>query len=309
VGESALAERPLCAEVSFAGGEPLGATASHVKNWILVEYAGYWPHDPLDATVFAGALREHLAGQLARLPQSKLLLVRRPGRPRREQVRLFYGVTPERGRRFSTLQLERHPDLLEVDLAAVLLGQAPDPGEPLDHPLLLVCTHGKRDRCCARYGQALCAALHGRSPAGWVWQASHVGGDRFAGNLVCLPEGLYFGRVGRADVAGLVDAYLEGRIELERYRGCSSYPFAVQAAELEIRRRAGLTGFFDLRLLRRTRIGDDRWRVDLLAEVAGDRYEVEVGVELGEEEYLTCHADERRRARHFVVRSCRVATE
>jgi hypothetical protein len=306
VAEPARAGRPLCAEVSLAAGEPLGATASHVETWILVEYAGYWPHDPLDATVFAGALREHLSAQLGRLPRSKLVLVRRPGRARGERVRLFYGTTPERGRHLRTLQLERHPDLLELDLAAVLLDEVPDPGEPLDHPLLLVCTHGKRDRCCARYGQALCAALHRGSPAGWVWQASHVGGDRFAGNLVCLPEGLYFGRVGRRDVVTVLAAYLEGRIELERYRGCSCYPFAVQAAELEVRRRAELTGFFDLRVLARTRVGDGRWRIDLLAEVAGDRYEVEVGVELGDEEYLTCHAVERRRARRFVVRSCRL---
>lgn len=302
------AERPFCAEVALAQGEPLGATASHVEHWILVEHSGYWPADPLDATIFAGTLRQHLEAQLARLPHSKLVLVRRPGRARRERVRLFYGVSPERGHRFRTLQLDGHPDLLELDLAAALLDQAPAPGEPLDHPLLLVCTHGKRDRCCARYGQALCMALDRRAPAGWVWQASHVGGDRFAGNLVCVPEGLYFGRVGRADVGLLLAAYLEGRIELGRYRGRSCYPFPVQAAELEVRRRTGLTGLTDLRVLGRNRTGRGRWLVELLAEVSGARYEVEVSVELAEEEYLTCHAPEPRRARRFVVRSCRVVS-
>lgn len=286
----------------------MGATASRVEHWILVEHSGYWPQDPLDATIFAGTLREHLRAQLARLPYSKLLLVRRPGRPRRERVRLFYGVTPERGQRFRTLQLDSHPDLLELDLAAALLDDAPALGEPLDHPLLLVCTHGKRDRCCARFGQALCVALERRAPAGWVWQASHVGGDRFAGNVVCVPEGLYFGRVGRADVDGLLAAYLEGRIGLERYRGRSCYPFAVQAAELEVRRRTGLTGLTDLRVLRRSQAAGGRSLVELLAEVAGDRYEVEVAVELAEEAYLTCHAPEPRRARRFVVRSCRLVS-
>jgi hypothetical protein len=308
VAEPARSERPLCAEVSLGAREPLSATASHVEHWILVEYAGYWPRDPLDATIFAGALREHLTAQLTRLPHSKLLLVRRPGRARRERVRLFYGASLERRRRFWTLELERHPDLLELDLAAVLLDGAAPRGEPLDHPVLLVCTHGKRDRCCARYGQALCTALHKRAPAGWVWQASHVGGDRFAGNVVCVPEGLYFGRVVPKDVRTLLAAYLEGRIELERYRGRSCYPFPVQAAELDVRRRSGLTGFSDLRVLQRSRIGEGRWRVDLLADVAGDRYEVEVGVELGEEAYLTCNAAERRHPRRFVVRSCRLAT-
>jgi hypothetical protein len=298
-----LATRPFCAEVSSASNEPLGATASRVEHWILVEHAGFWPHEPLDAGIFAGPVREHLAAQLEQLANSRLFLVRAPGRARLRRIRLFYGLTPERGRRFWTLQLERAADLLALDLAAALRGDGVHPGEPLEHPLLLVCTHGKRDRCCARYGRALCEALHRRAPAGWVWQSSHVGGDRFAGNVVCLPEGLYFGRVGRADVQGLLAAYLEGRIELDHYRGRSCYPFAVQAAELDVRRRTGLLGFSDLRVGRRQRIAEGRWRVELLTEVGGDRYEVEVALESGEPEYLTCHAPEPRPPRHFVARS------
>jgi hypothetical protein len=309
VAEPVSASRPFCAEVSRASDEPLGATASRVEHWILVEHAGFWPHEPLDASIFAGALRDHLAAQLARLPNSRLLLVRSPVRARPHRLRLFYGLTPERGRRFWTLRLERPDDLLALELAAALRGEGVHPGEPLEHPLLLVCTHGKRDRCCARYGRALCEAMHRRAPAGWVWQSSHVGGDRFAGNLVCLPEGLYFGRVGRSQVQGLLTAYLEGRIDLDHYRGRSCYPFAVQAAELEVRRRMGLVGFSDLRVGRRKRIGDGRWRVELLAEVDGDRYQVEVAVEEGKPEYLTCHARDPRPPQRFVVRSCRRASE
>src|SRR5918994_7546738 len=78
--------RPLCAEVSAAADEPVGATASRIEHWLLVEYSGYWPYDPLEATVFASSLRAHLAQQLARLPQSRLFLVRQPGHARRERV-------------------------------------------------------------------------------------------------------------------------------------------------------------------------------------------------------------------------------
>jgi hypothetical protein len=306
VAEPALAARPFCAEVSAAGGEPVGATASRIEHWLVVEYAGYWPYDPLDATVFAASLRTHLAAQLARLPNSRLLLIRQPGRPRRERVRLFYGSTPESGGRFWTLTLDRHPDLLRLDLAGALLGESAPPGQPLEHPLLLVCTHGKRDRCCAREGQVLCAALHDRAPAGWVWQSSHVGGDRFAGNLVCLPEGLYFGRVGRSDAEDVLRDYLEGAINLARYRGRSCYPFPVQAAELAVREREGLVGFHDLHLKARSRIAPDQWRVRLVADVSGNQHEVDVGVELGPEEYLTCKAGEPRRARRFVALSHRL---
>jgi hypothetical protein len=295
--------RPLCAEESFARDEPLTATASRVEHWLLVEYAGYWPHEPLDAAVFAGSLREHLAAQLDRLPRSRLILIKTPRRARRERVRVVYGVTRERERRLFSLELDGHPDLLGLDVAGALSGEREHPGAPLDHPLLLVCTHGTRDRCCARYGQPLCRAAQAAEP-GWAWQSTHVGGDRFAGNLVVLPEGLYFGRVTPEAFASVLGDYLAGRVALEWYRGASCYPMRVQAAEIAVRRATGLSGFHDLRFA-----GRANGRVRMLAEVAGDVHEVEVSEEIAREEsFLTCKAARPRRARRFLARELRVVS-
>ena len=291
--------RPLCADV--AAHEDLTATASRIEHWLLIEFGGHWPYEPLDATIFAGRVRDHLAGQLAALPNSRLLLVKQPGRLRPTGIRVFYGATRERRRRFYTLELEAPGELLDLDVVEALAEDGSQPGEPLAHPLLLVCTHGKRDRCCARYGQPLCEALHATPSRPWVWQASHVGGDRFAGNLVCLPEGLYFGRVGRTDVEPLLAEYREGRIALELYRGRSSDSFVVQAAEGHVRRATGLRGFADLRLLEHRRDAQDAWTVRLVAEVAGTVHEVTVERRLGEPEYLTCRAEVPRRPRHYAV--------
>jgi hypothetical protein len=289
--------------VSAAAGEPLGATASRVEHWLLVEYGGRWPYDPLDAAVFAGSLRQRIEAQLAALPNSRLLLIKHPGRDRRDRVEVVYGSTPERGRRFWSVELEHHADLPELDIPAILAGSAPPRGEPLDHPLLLVCTHGTRDRCCAKYGQVLCRALHRHAPEGWVRQVSHVGGDRFAGNVVCLPEGIYLGRVRPGDAARVLGEYLAGRVDPEVYRGRSSYPFPVQAAELEVRRRTGLNGFSDLRFVSRSRAGDT-WRVRFVAEISGEEYEVEVEPrEWGEEMFLTCRATVAKRPRRFFARA------
>jgi hypothetical protein len=297
--------RPLCADVSAQSDEPMAATASRVEHWLLIEYGGYWPYEPLDAAVFAGRLREHLVAQLASLRYARLLLVKRPGRGREDRVRVVYGATPEHGRRFYTLELDGHPDLLDLDVASALRGDAPPPGEPLDHPLLLVCTHGIRDRCCARYGQALSREVHRSVDPEWLWQSTHVGGDRFAGNLVVLPEGLYFGRVGRTDVAPLLASYLGGRVELQLYRGRSCYAFPVQAAEAHVRAATALTGFHDLRLLGARKTAPDAWTVELLAELAGVVHELEVGVVVGEPSFLTCKAETPKPPRHFVVRSHR----
>lgn len=294
--------RPFCAEVSAAAGEPLGATASRIEHWLLVEYGGHWPYDPLDAAVFAGRLRDLLAAQLDALPNSRLLLTKSPGRGRRDRVEVVYGSTPERGRQFWRLELEHHADLPDLDVARILTGRARPEGEALDHPLLLVCTHGTRDRCCAKYGQVLCRALSRHAPAGWVRQVSHVGGDRFAGNVVCLPEGIYLGRVRPGQAAQVLAEYLEGRIGLDVYRGRSCYPFPVQAAEIEVRRRTGLLGFSDLRFASRTRERDG-WRVRFLAEVSGEEHDSVVEArEWGDEVFLTCRASEAKRPRRFLAR-------
>ncbi len=157
--------------------------------------------------------------------------------------------------------LDRYEDLLELDLAA--------PGEPLGHPLLLVCTHGKHDRCCARYGRPLHQALSEQADEGWVWQSSHLGGDRFAGNVVFLPEGLYFGRVGPGEAWPVLDEYLAGRLDVDHFRGRSCYSFAEQAAERAVREASGMRGIDDLSLVGRDgaprrasepRAASTRWR-------------------------------------------------
>ena len=287
--------RPLCADEAAERGHPLPGTASRISAWLLVEYGGHWPYEPLDSTVFAGGLRERLATQLGEVAGSRLFLVKRPGEGRRDRVTVLYGRTPGRFRR---LELATHGGIAGLDLVA-MLRDGEGTGEPVEHPLLLVCAHGIRDRCCAKYGQELCRTLSGLAPDGWVWQTSHVGGDRFAGNLVVLPEGLFFGRVGREEAPRVLRSYLEGRIDLGCYRGRSADPFPVQAAEAAVRERTGLTGFHDLRATARESLGEGVSEVELLAEVSGEAYRVRVERRLGEPQLLTCRAKEPRPTRSF----------
>jgi hypothetical protein len=284
--------RPLCSEVGAELGEPLGATASRVDHWILLEYRGLWSPSPLRGSMLDGSVKAHLGEQLARAALSRLLFIRRPKRPTGSRIACYTGSTPEHGSRFYRLELESHEELVGLDL----FGR--DRGEPVDHPLLTVCTHGKRDRCCARYGRALYDALCDQLDPEWVWQCTHVGGDRFAGNLVCFPEGLYFGRVRGVDVWPLLDAYLAGRIYLDCYRGRSAYTFPVQAAERSLRTRLGLAGIDDLSLVG-VESRDGAWHVSF--DAAAKRHEVDVTTEEGELTYLTCYADRAERPLHYVA--------
>src|SRR6188472_1359366 len=252
------ARRELCADVSGSASEDLAATASRVDRWVLVEYRGLWDRDVLGGSLLSTRLKAHLRDQLERLGHSRLLFVKRPERRSYKRRMLYVGSCRPGEERFYALEFDRHDDLVDYDFAAALL-EGGTPGVPVEHPLFVVCTHGKRDRCCAKFGRPLYDQMKGKVDSEWVWQSTHVGGDRFAGNVVVLPEGLYFGRVGEEDLDPILDDYFEGRINLERYRGRSAYTFAVQAAELAVRKQTGLSGVDDVELVHVGREGEERW--------------------------------------------------
>ncbi len=291
--------RPFCSEVARDSGESLTATASRIDTWLLVEYRGRWDRDLLAGSVLSEPLKEHLRATLAQLPHSRLLFIKRPERrgPRRRM--LFVASSKPGKERLHALEFEDHDDLLALDLVALARGK--EPAVPVDHPLVVVCTHGKRDRCCARYGQPLYDALRRDFDPAWAWQSTHVGGDRFAANMVVLPEGLYFGWVEEDDLGGILGEHDRGRIRLKRYRGRSTYPFPVQAAERAVRAKTRSRGIDDVVFAGAERQGEGV-RVRFRDERKGETHEVDIRARLrGPERYLTCGSADPKRALHCAV--------
>lgn len=275
--------------MSEADEEPLAATASRVDEWLLLEYRGVWAHDAVAGSALGAEVREWLRAFSER--RRRVLFVRRGGRRADGGPTAFHVRSAERGAVARRLELDCYDDLLELDPASA--------GEPLEHPLFLVCTHGKHDPCCAKRGRPLYDALREQVDDGWLWQSTHLGGDRFAGNLVALPHGLYFGRVGAADAWTVVDEALAGRVHLPLYRGRSCYPFALQAAERAVREHAGVAEIDGLRLAGAARTGETSWTATFAA--GGAAYEVDVRREDGPLTHLTCKAAELRHPRRFVA--------
>jgi hypothetical protein len=296
--------RALCAAVSSAAEEPLAATASRIDHWLVLEYRALWDRDVLGASRLSQGLKEHLREQLHLLGPSRLLFVKRPERRGRARRQVFFGRSRPGNERFYRLEVDHLEDLEGFDFAAALAADEPA-GVPLDHPLLVVCTHGKRDRCCAKYGGPAYVSLCGAAPSDWIWQSTHVGGDRFAGNVVVLPHGLYYGRVGEADAERLLAATREGRVELDRYRGRCSHSFPVQAAEIAIREAEGLLGIGDLAFAGADPHDEGAWRVRFRGPDGALR-EVDVEARDAEEPtYLTCCSARPQRARAYVATGLR----
>ncbi|HEY8572066.1 sucrase ferredoxin [Phenylobacterium sp.] len=90
-------------------------------------------------------------------------------------------------------------------------------------PRFAVCTQGKRERCCAKWGYAVfsrASALHaqGRFPFQPL-ECSHLGGDRFAATGLVFPSGSMYAHLDTVDLGDLGAAEAAGRIAPAIYRG------------------------------------------------------------------------------------------
>jgi hypothetical protein len=184
-----------------------------------------------------------------------------------------------------TAVLRRIEDVGSVDVAALAVGRSPGL-EPWSDPLVLVCTHGRHDVCCAERGRPLAAALAELAPDR-VWECSPLGGDRFAGNVLVLPEGLGFGWVSPERGRSLLVGLSSGLLDLDLMRGRATLPMAVQYAEIHLRRELAERRTDVVR-----HVGSRRDGKDLVAtfEVADATYDVRVRSTLGGDAALTCRA-------------------
>jgi hypothetical protein len=263
---TSVRDRPLgrldagrCSVQALRRGDSPVASASPAERWLLIEQPGPWGREALVESRFDREVAPRLAAR-ARADSVRLLMVRRPGNRRPDSGRRWAYADGRRGREgLWWSERASDADLLDVPWDGSV-------GERAPGPVYLVCTHGGHDACCALRGRPLAQALPAPRPAD-VWECSHLGGDRFAANVVVLPHGFYYGQVP-ADGAGIVAAHGAGRVALPWLRGRAGLPLPAQAAQHFARQELGLLGVDDLpprgvRTLTPPGAEVERWEVTL----------------------------------------------
>ena len=202
------------------------------RAWLLIEHPGPWPDEPASAVL--PSLLRGVVDEAVKLG-IRVQLIREPG-SRRVSGGVFAGWTAgsEPWLRRGSLS----GGLNGLDLEGLAAGRPVAFGSSVSEPVFLVCGHAQRNACCARFGGPLAQGLAARYP-GQVFQTTHVGGHRFAANLVILPHGLYYGPVGLAEATAAIGAYERGAVTPGRYRGRAGQPRPTQQAEHEVLTRAG----------------------------------------------------------------------
>ncbi|HJP92579.1 MAG TPA: sucrase ferredoxin [Pyrinomonadaceae bacterium] len=284
----------FCSVRSIEAGENAFGTASIGDAWLLLEYPRPWGAKAFSESALPKAVKIHLASTLKQVPRSRVLLIKQ-SRKVKEPLTLFVVHSREASSSILKYEFSEYEQLLDLDLGLVLGGGSLVGATRWDGPLFLVCTHGKRDKCCAKFGIPVYKTIRTLVGDSAVWQCSHVGGDRFAANVVCFPDGLFYGHLTEETTKLIVREYYERRIVLANFRGRSCYSFPVQAAEFFARRETGFRGIGDLKFLTYNPLKPNEWRVRFFSEIDAKVHEVYLKSYLSEfQNRLTCHTGEPR---------------
>lgn len=244
---------PDACSVGFDGaGISAYGTAARATFFVALEQSGPWGRDAATESHLPAAVGRSLSQACAERG-GRLSLIRRPGRHADDHhdaghtaYLAWAGVAPW----LLELSVTDPATLLDVDLDGLARGDraavlATAPSATSAEPILLLCTNGRRDVCCAVRGRPVALEAAATHP-GRVWEASHTGGHRFAPTGVLLPHGATLARLDAAASAAVLTDAVTGHLPASLLgplhdRGRSPLSGPQQAAESFVRHHARVT--------------------------------------------------------------------
>jgi hypothetical protein len=288
---------PSCSALSIEVNEQLYGTAPLTEGWIALEYPIPFGRKALEDSAIPEAVKAYFIKIQKSIPATRLLLIRQETSVPPSAISLFVGLSSIQPPRLYEFHLSNYEELLDLDLASLLSGRAKRLENLRDKPLFLVCTNGKRDPCCARWGLSVYSTMANHA-ADLVWQTSHLGGHRFAANVICLPHGIYYGRIRPEQAISLMIDYHTNRLTPQSYRGRAQYSPEVQAAEYFLLANTSLVDVDAFQLRQSHQTAPNHWEVCFNSRGDGSQYSLEVtAINSAFSNYESCSTPEKRSPR------------
>lgn len=229
----------------------------------------------LEESSIPDSVKAHLSTWLRGIQDARLLLIRQGRNGSQNRLNFFVAKTRDQAPLIYQYRLNGYNDLLGFDIDDLVVDNPDESAHHYWRPLYVICTNGRRDPCCAKWGVSLYRRLYeviGED----LWQSSHVGGHRFAANMVCFPYGIYFGRLRPDEALPFIVGLQNGQIDLNHYRGRSYYPPPAQAGEYFLRKETGETYISAFRLINCNEMTPGRWKIGFLSVAENLEYALEI---------------------------------
>ncbi len=281
----------FCSNSSQEVNESLLGTAPHVNTWFLLEHKGKWGHKAFAESDISDSVKNHFSHYLDSDPLSRLLLIKQNELYHESGSTFFVALANQPQPTLYKFHFKRYEDLIDFDLLSLSSGNPQYTTQLSFDPLFLICTNGIRDQCCAKFGLPAYSNLT-KKFGPHVWKSSHQGGHRFAPNMLCLPQGLCYGRASSANAALIARKYRRAEIHLPNLRGRASYPQHVQAAEGLLRAKIGDFSISSLSFSGIIKHSDHEWTVNFASSDGLSSHLVRIAKRLmGRRAFSSCVGD------------------
>lgn len=263
-----------CSQLAREADEPLFGTALQAEVWFLLEVNQPWAAQATSDNKLPRPVQAWLAAQVAAGPSRRLQFIRQDRAGRQKGLNLFIALASESAPAVYRFPLADYQALFQLDVEAVVRRESKFQRQLHPDPLILVCTNGKRDRCCARFGAAFYREI-ARHVGPAAWQTTHLGGHRFAATALLFPDGVSCGHLLPEDAPNLLQAQRQGELLLDRLRGRLCYAPLIQTAAYYLHRQTGDSRLGAFRHVGTQELGAGHWALEFDDQAMG-RHRIEL---------------------------------
>lgn len=227
-----LPKSQFCCQTFASSFEGLHGTVPLINKLLLIEYNRPWSDEPISKNSLPHELNSYLQECIDNGIYSRLMFIKNTQSQNREKINVFAINNCDEQPFANHFEIHSHEELLTTDLAKYFASNSKN---RYNQQLYLVCTNGKVDKCCSKFGLPIYRALQKYDTP--VWECTHITGCRFAPNVVTAPYLHYYGHLTLEDLPELHKSAMNRKIYRSKYRGRTCFTNEEQAAEYFLRQQ------------------------------------------------------------------------
>ena len=250
-----------CSVLTKQSGEPLAGTATFAKHFVFISWPKkYWQYEALEAKGgFPQGLKKWMKEQSKVNGKISIRLASRAGLTD-DKVDIF--IYPEKCC-YSNVFPHEIPAVLESHFQDGKTSSSS--AVKIEQEQIFICTHGRHDKCCAKFGQELADKMRyhvsRQKTAVDVWESSHLGGHRFAPTMIDFPAGRAYGQLSPDEITKFLECRKVGQVYGSAYRGSVFLSDLEQVAEAHIQHYCSARNWFcRVQINKLEKITEERFR-------------------------------------------------